>query len=185
MQLRYGKLGKKPSDGLIAGFRVPLVWRDLPDSERVRTRWLSVPHWTWNVGQDGALDFPSPKYADLDSILSYCWLKGFQVRNLLMCTSSDMKKDAFSVHWTFEILMMLESYILDKNQCSVSLATGSDWQRDVNSCFRVVRYFLFCPPYMPCSLCFYQFQLPSSVQESFIRKSCLLFTASRGLLNES
>lgn len=45
------------------------------------------------------------------------------MKNLLTCKSSDQTEVAFSIQ--FEILMMIELYILDDNQHSVSLATGS------------------------------------------------------------
>lgn len=46
------------------------------------------------------------------------------MKNLLTFKSSDRTEVAFSIQ--FEMLMIIELYILDENQHSVSLATGSD-----------------------------------------------------------
>lgn len=82
---------------------------------------------TWNVGQARALDSPSPKLLTWTPSSATAELfRGFQVINLLMYTSSEMKKDAFNIHWTSEMLTMMESIILDKNLHSFSRATGSD-----------------------------------------------------------
>lgn len=45
------------------------------------------------------------------------------MKNPLTCKSSERTEVAFSIQ--FEMFMMIELYILDENQHSVSLATGS------------------------------------------------------------
>ena len=139
---------------------------------------------TWSVGQGRVLDtISSPKYALLDSF-SFCFqsfsgtahnlVRGVQVKIRLAYKSSDRKEVAFHIHWTFEILMMIELDVLDESQQAVTLATGSHWRRYLMSYSKMAMYLscLVWLSYMPCSLSFLSASpLLFRVQESFSR-SC-------------